>query len=60
MMIKIIVNLCISAAKILSILIIFPCKFESLRFKFTIFAFCGRKLTQKTCCNYSDYDYNYD
>ena len=60
MLIKKIVNLYADAAKILSILIIFSIKFESLRFKITIFAFEGQKLAQKTCCNYPDYDYNYD
>ena len=60
MLIKIIVSLCADAEKILSILIIFSSKFESLRFKITIFAFDGQKLAQKTCCNYPDYDYNYD
>lgn len=60
MMIKIIARLCATAAKILSILIIFSGKFESFHFKFTIFAFTGQKLAQKTCCNYTNYDYNYD
>ena len=44
MLIKIIVSLCADAEKILSILIIFTSKFESLRFKITIFAFDGQKL----------------